>query len=230
MMLDQYYIPFADHTSGVDVATEGFFMDDKNPTTSTTDNYGNGCMEIIKYKNVQLPVVGPKWATVFVESHSKTTEGFKKSGLQFLNKVVNEALIAEQYVKANSAKYREAIASKNTEVINNLAEGIRKCFPTLLDYTHAANRGNNQFGGAIVPMDNAFKVKLTDTLVKFQRIYRDAAILLAKNYIAEHASKSTLKKIFRHTLSNYNAANYLESELFAYCKDIHVHVQETFYS
>jgi hypothetical protein len=96
MNLDQFYIPFADHHNDYDVATEGFFMDDKHPTTTVKDQYGTGVTETIKYKNIQLQVIGPKWAEVFIGSHSKTTEGFKRNGLQFLNKVISEVATAEQ--------------------------------------------------------------------------------------------------------------------------------------
>ena len=181
-------------------------------------------------RNIQLNVPGPRWAEVFIESHPKTTEGFKRSGLQFLTKVISEVANAEQFVKSNSAKYREAVATKNTEVMTNLADGLRNCFPTLLDFTHSSNRGNKNFGGQVIEMDDAFKKKLLDLLNKFQRVYRDIAILLAKNYIEEHAAKSTLKKIFRHTLTAHQNNSYLEKELYLYCSDIHLHVQDELYS
>jgi len=230
MNLDQYYIPFADHCNSTDIATEGFFMDDKNPKTSISNTYGTNVVETVDYKGIKLDVIGTKWAEVFIESHSKTTKKFKEKGLSFLSKVTSELLTAEQYVKSNGPKFREAIATKNNEVLTNLAEGLRKCLPTLLDYNHAANRGNRQFDGEIVEMDDAFKKKLIDSLNKFQRIYRDITILLAHTYINEHASKSTLKKVFRHTLKNYHSNNYLEKELYAYCKDVHITVQEVLYS
>ena len=228
MNLEQYYISFGDHVN--ETATEGFFMDDKDPKTTTTDTFGTGVWEIIKYKNVQLQVPGPKWAEVFLNSHSNTTESFKRNGINDLKVFVNEITAAEQFVKANGDKFRAAVEANDTETTSSLADGLRNCLPKLRAFNQASNSGNRQYNGTVVAMDDAFKKKVMPLLIQFQRVYRDAAILCAKHYIDQHASKSTIKKIFRHTLKNYQSNNYLETELYAYCRDIHINIGDAFYS
>ena len=226
MNLQQYYIPFADHVS--EPATEGFFMDDKNPQTTSHDEFGTGVWETIKYKKVSMRIPGPNWSKVFVGSMKHTTKTFKTKGMSILSTYIKELSNAEQFVKSNGDKFRAAVASGNTEVMNNLADGLRNCFPELIAANRATQKNINQFGGDIIEADDAFKAKLISILEPFQNIYRNAGALCAKHYIEEHESKSTLKKVFKHTLKGYHENNYLEKELYAYCKDIHYHIQDAY--
>lgn len=222
--LEQYHIDFADHIT--DVATEGFFADDKNPRTLTKDIAGTGVWETINYKRVSIMVPGPNWAKVYVNNLERTTDTFKTKGIALLKKWLQEIANAEQFVKANGGAFRQAVATNNVEVLSNLSEGLKKCLPELIAANRASYNRINQFNGEIVVADEAFKKQLLEVLESFQKIYREVAVLLSNKYIEEHESKSTLKKTFRHTLLDYNKNYYLEKELYVFCKDLHAQIDD----
>lgn len=227
MNLDQYYIPFADHQG--EIATEGFFRDEKNASASEISEY-NGGLKIIKYKNVTLATIpGPNWPDQMLSEYSNTTEPFKKNGINLIKKFVQELHSADQFVKANAGKYRQAVADKNIEVCTNLANGLRNCLPSLRASNQASNSGNRQFSGTLVPFDDRFKAQLKPVLVDFQKLYDECATALAKSAVDNHFAKSTVKKIFRHTQKAHFENSYLEMELYLYCKDVWITIGEGFY-
>lgn len=228
MNLDQYYIGFADHNS-IDVATEGFFRDEKNAKASEINEY-NGGIKVIKYKNTVLASIpGPNWPEQMLSNYENTTEPFKAKGVSLLKKYLQELHNGYQFVQANGDKYRQAVADKNNEVCSNLANGLRNCFPSLIARNRAYNSGNREFSGTLTPLDDKLKAQLKPILVDFQKLIDVVATDLAKRSVDEHFAKSTLKKVFRHTEKAHFANNYLETEMYLYCKDLWGAIGEGFY-
>lgn len=228
MNLDKYYIGYVDHTDN-EIATEGFFRDDKN-AKATEINEANGGVKVIKYKNVTLAAIpGPNWADMMLSEYSNTTEPFKKNGIAALKSCLQELHAADQFVKANGDKYRQAVANKDNEVCTELANGLRDCFAKLVARNRAWNAGNREFSGSLTPLDDRLKAQLKPILNDFQKLFDSVATNLAKKSVDEHFSKSTLKKVFRHTEKAHFANNYLETELYLYCKDVWSMIGEGFY-
>lgn len=228
MNLDKYYIDYVDHTDN-EIATEGFFRDTKN-TKTTEINEANGGIKVIKYKNITLAAIpGPNWVNMMLSDYSNTTEPFKKNAVNMLKACLNELRAGEQFVKLNGDKYRQAVADKNSEDCIKLANDLRDCFPKLVARNRAWNAGNREFGGSLTPLDDHFKAQLKPILTDFQKLFDSITTNLAKKSVDEHFAKSTLKKVFRHTEKAHFANNYLETELYLYCKDVWGIIGEGFY-
>ena len=227
MNLDQYYIGYVDHQP--EIATEGFFRDEKNAKASEINEY-NGGIKVVKYKNVTLASIpGPNWPDQMLSEYANTTEPFKKNGVNALKKYLQELHAGHQFVKANGDKYRQAVADKNNEVCSNLANGLRNCFPSLIARNRAYNAGNREFSGAITPIDDRLKTQIKPILVEFQKLMDEVTMDLAKKSVDNHFAKSTIKKVFKHTEKAHFTNSYLETEMYLFCKDMWGAIGEGFY-
>ena len=206
-----------------DSANEGFFMDDKNPKIKTEEN-DNKSASWIGYKGKGAFLIGSDWVNVYISMWDKTTEPFVKSGKNFVSKCVSDIEEGKRYCEANRKKFIEAYNNKNTEVMNNIADGMRNIFTTSIAASRQANAGGRQFAGPITDMPDSLKNSLKPELTKFAKIYRETGLELAKKKIIDVRSKSTLKKIFnvKNYAAKYNIETYLDYELFLYCQDLHI--------
>ena len=206
-----------------DSANEGFFIDDKNPNIKTEEN-DNKSASFVGYKGKGAILIGSDWVNVYISKWDKTTEPFVKSGKSFVSKCVSDIEEGKRYCEANRKKFIEAYNNKNTEVMNNIADGMRNIFFTSIAASRQANAGGRQFAGPITDMPDSLKNSLKPELTKFAKIYRETGIALAKKKIIDVQSKSTLKKIFnvKNYAAKYNVETYLDYELFLYCQDLHI--------
>lgn len=206
-----------------DSANEGFFMDDKNPKIKTKEN-DNKAMSWIGYKEKGAYIIGSDWVNVYISLWDKTTEPFIKSGKSFVSKCVSDIEEGKRYCDANRKKFIEAYNNKNTEVMNNIADGMRNIFTTSIAASRQSNAGGKQFTGPITDMPDSLKNSLKPELTKFAKIYRETGLELAKKNIIDVRSKSTLKKIFnvKNYTKKYGIETYLDYELFLYCQDLHI--------
>lgn len=206
-----------------DSANEGFFIDDKNPNIKTEEN-DNKSASWIGYKGKGAFLIGSDWVNVYISMWDKTTEPFVKSGKSFVSKCVSDIEEGKRYCEANRKKFIEAYNNKNTEVMNNIADGMRNIFTTSIAASRQANAGGRQFAGPITDMPDSLKNSLKPELTKFAKIYRETGLALAKKKIIDVRSKSTLKKIFNinNYTKKYGIETYLDYELFLYCQDLHI--------
>lgn len=214
-----------------DSANEGFFMDDKNPKIKTNEN-DNKAASWIGYKGKGTFIIGSEWVSVYISTWDKTTEPFVKSGKSFISKCISDIEEGKRYCEANRKKFIDAYNNKNTEVMNNIADGMRNIFTTAIAASRQANAGGKQFTGPITDMPDSLKNSLKPELTKFAKIYRETGLALAKKNIIDVRSKSTLKKIFnvKNYTKKYGVETYLDYELFLYCQDLHLQMDSAHFS
>ena len=218
--LESYYIGFADHAE--DAAIEGFFTDDKDPQ-STSSDYGSGTNTQLKYGKYSVYKSGPNTLSYIMQNYfGKIGKDFLKNGPKYMTTALKELKALANYCSTNASAFESAIMNDDSATATQILNGIRTVVPTIVDMNRRWNSGERPFGGETVETPASAKKQVEAFWNEFLKIYDDSLDKVGNIRKNEYYSKSTLKKIFKSKAlnKNQNAKLRLWYEYMLFCEDV----------
>ena len=219
--LENFLIVNDHHEMSQQIATEGFFFDDKNLQPKSTkfspyyDQFGT------KFGNMGYP--SKDFVSLVSNSWVKCPADFNKNGPRVMKELTDAIVKGTEFAKVHGKELGDLFDAKQFEKGEDLLRQFKAIFSAFISMNQQWNRGQKAFNGVPEPVKDSIKRDIMTQVNTVAECMKWAAHDFEKYKVDKYESKSTLKKIFN---KNFNLEarkrdmhGSLAWEVHAFCRD-----------